>query len=148
MVLELVLDLRATRDRAVGTRSCAIRRCTSRRHFRHALQARARFRDILPFLSSLEVRARIARERVPTTCDGESPSFFDRRGPKAFATISEGSSPCLVRRAMPGKDLSLRLPLYPPPISLTNSPVANLVISVISIANPRAAAASEPETTG
>ena len=37
---------------------------------------------------------------------------------------------------------------YAPPISLTNSPVANLVISVISIANPRAAAASEPETTG
>jgi hypothetical protein len=52
-----------------GTRSCAIRRCMSRRHFRYCPANPRTVRGCLPFLSLLDVRARIARERcIPQRC--------------------------------------------------------------------------------
>ena len=59
-------------------------------------------------------------------------------------------APAFPNRAQLNSISRLRLPRFshPLPISLINSPVADFVISVISIASSRAAAASEPETTG
>jgi hypothetical protein len=64
-------------DRSVRTRSWAIRHCTSRRHFRFCPgNPRTVQREVLLFLYSLDERARIAQERVPTKCNRRSRPLF------------------------------------------------------------------------
>jgi hypothetical protein len=74
-------------NRAVGTRSCAIRRCTSRPNFRFCPTIPRTVREMLAFQCSLDVLRRIARERVPTARRTQTfnvpwasiPEFSDRR---------------------------------------------------------------------
>jgi hypothetical protein len=61
-------------NRAVGTRSCAIRRCTSRPNFRFCPTIPRTVREMLAFQCSLDVLRRIARERVPTA--GRAQTFI------------------------------------------------------------------------
>ena len=56
---------RRTRDCVVGTRSCVV---TYRRSFSRTVRE-------VPFLPSLDVRARIAQERVPTACKADCVPF-------------------------------------------------------------------------